>query len=401
MADHSKALVPLEAWAYAGTDIAVAGRHVDLGLLAEALLYYESLYVNVATQPQLAELIAWFVNQGAYSDFLGMVKDGTLQFYDYSFMSTAILKDGKYSLWNIQDEFQAQPGTFARRFLYHPSVRDVLPRSRDREKLYNAFAGRVIEAKADQFGPAIENARKDQEDPERNALIVQALVDEVYAVKKAGPPPKVAATVTRSATAGDQRITWNIDFRHLAGLLSPSAFHDAMPLTAGAVCNRLLWSAAGLNCDLYLSRPMSVLAGDKLYESTRALIKPKEVITELQDEVEFPDVRALVNGGGLRLHDIIHLRNKADRFRSWLQSEADRDRDAIFAYHSEVAREAGFRSLARHGLSIFGILGVGAAGGYLGALPRTLPKAPPLAQPLLARATLLISLPRSDPTGVQ
>lgn len=370
MSDHTRALVPIEAWAFNSTDVAVTPRRIDIGLLAESLIYYESVYLNLGNQPQFAELLRWFTEQGAFGDFLALVRDGTICVYDYAFLSTAILdKAGNFQLWNVQDPIQAQPNTFTQRYLYHGDVAAVLPRSRDREKLYKAFKGLVTEVKAEQFGNAIENARRDQEDPARNALIVQSLVNEVWSLKQLGPAPRVEAVVKPGITPGQQAITWNVSFERLAQVLAPKpGFHPGQPLIAGAFCNRLIWSAAGLNCDLYLSRPMSLLVGDKLFESARRLSKTRDVITRLERDVEFPDVRGLVNAGKLSLSDVLRIRAKAKRFRDWLQSEAERDRDALFAYHSEVARESGFRQLGRRALRVFGVLGSAGVGGYLGAV---------------------------------
>ncbi len=111
-----------------------------------------------------------------------------------------------------------------------------------------------------------------------------------------------------------------------------------------------------------------MLVGDKLYESTETVAKAGNVIDQLKATVEFPDVRGLVNSGKLDFSDVLTIRMKAQRFRDWLQNESDRDRDAIIAYHNEVATEAGLVHGARKALNIFGVIGGGATGAYVGTL---------------------------------
>src|SRR5690606_25376929 len=121
-------------------------------------------------------------------------------------------------------------------------------------------------------------------------------------------------------------------------LLGPRlGFHLGMPLTALAICNRLIWSAAQLNLDLYLGSPMATLVGDKLYESQVKALKTENLIHQLNTEVEFPDIRRLVNQRKIGLDSILEIRKKSRKFREWLQQENDRDRNAIIAYHNEVA----------------------------------------------------------------
>jgi hypothetical protein len=67
-----------------------------------------------------------------------------------------------------------------RRFLYHQTVEEVIPERRHRSALYEALRGKVIEVKANDFGAQhIDVATRDFTDPRRNALIIQAFVDEL------------------------------------------------------------------------------------------------------------------------------------------------------------------------------------------------------------------------------
>ncbi len=170
----------------------------------------------------------------------------------------------------------------------------------------------------------MENAGRDYYDERRCALIVQALVDVVYRDKQLGAPPLVEATLSRTEGSTQHSITWNVNFKWLSEKLGANLnFHSSTPLTAGAVANRLIWSAAQLDCDLYLPSPMSSLVGDKLYETSLRADKTDTVIQSLQEAVEFPDIRTLVNTGQLSLDEVLEIRTKSKRFRAWLQQESE------------------------------------------------------------------------------
>jgi len=369
VSDHTTAIAPLESWCYSSPEVRASGKSIDIGLFAEALIYYDCVAANITNQPQLAEFLQWFITQNRLDDFLALVRDGTVKLYEYSFATPAIRDDrnGAYSIFNVQDSIQAEPNTFEKRFLYHKAVETLFPKAHQRKRLYEALRGNVIEVKARDFGNPIENARNDYRDPRRNALILQAFIDELYDFRRLGQPPQVTVSVQDSADGTKHLITWNVDFDKLAHLAGPELnFHRGTPLTAGAVSNRLIWSAAQLSCDLFLAQPMGMLVGDKLYESTERIAKAGAVIEDLKAKVEFPDVRALVNHGQIDLQEILRIRKKAQKFRDWLQRESDRDRDAIIAYHNETARELGLVTAGRKVLSIFGVLGGGAAGSLIG-----------------------------------
>jgi hypothetical protein len=367
MSNHTVVLVPIDTWAYNSPDLLHNGQTLDIGLLAECLIYYDRIYLNVANQLQFAELLKWFIKQDRFKTLLSLFRDGTFQVYDYSFMTAAVLAKGVYVLINLQDEIQQKPDTFEQRFLHHHAVQACVENSRQRKALYSALRGQVIEAKASDFGVAIENARQDYEDPERNSIVLQAFIDELYNFRRLGKPPRVQVSVAYAQDKSSLSISWGIDLDNLTKLAGPNLnFHKGVPLTAGAICNRLITSAHQLGCDLYLANPMSILVGDKLYESAYSVYKTSSIIQELRAEVEFPDVRRLVNENKLKLGDILTIRSKATKFRKWLQAEGERDRNAIIAYHNEVARELGIISYGKKALELFGIIGGSAIGAYIG-----------------------------------
>lgn len=368
LSNHKTTLVPLESWAYCSPELKYSGKSIDIGLFAEALIYYDCVIVNPSNQTQLADFIQWFIRQDCLENFYQLLKDDCLKIYDYAFMTTAIEKHGVYSMWNIQDPIQAEANTFEQRYLYHSSIENLFSNARRRRKLYDALRENVIEVKANEFGSSFENARDDYKDPLRNSIVIQSFVDEIYKIRKLGKPPSVESFVTPSIDGSQHNITCNIDFIKLSEIAGEHLnFHKGTPLTALAHSNRFLWSAATIESDLYLPKPMSGLVGDKLYESTRKILKSGDLIEDLKAKVEFPDIRTLVNTGQLGFNDLITIRKKSKKFRIWLQEEANRDRDAIIAYHNEVFRESGLIKGARKALSMFGFIGGGSLGSAIGA----------------------------------
>jgi hypothetical protein len=66
----------------------------------------------------------------------------------------------------------------------------------------------------------------------------------------------------------------------------------------------------------------------------------------------------------LTFADVLTLRRKSRRFRQWLQTQADRDTNALVAYHHEIAVESGLTKFTRKTLRAFGMLTGAAAGAY-------------------------------------
>jgi hypothetical protein len=366
--DHTTALVPVDCWSYNAPDLRARGVKADLGLLSEALLYYDRLLVSAGNVKAFTELLQWFDRQGCSADLLSLVADGTITFYDYGFLTTTVKneRDGDVSIWNVQDPVQEAYGTFPRRILY-PAVSNVIASSRLRQRFYKIIPDHVIETKSDTFGPAIYAAKVDSADERRLSIVVQAFVDELFRTTQGGRPPEMKVEVIGDPSGARYHVRFTPNLLELVRARAPLLdFHETTPLIGAAVCNRDLLSAARRKCDLYLPRPMSTLAGDKLYETVSGPTHLGRIVEELEHKVEFPDIRSLVNAGQLGISEVLELRRKARQFRTWVQAEADRDRDAIAAYHHEVARESGLTRAARRVVRMIAVSGGAAAGTALG-----------------------------------
>lgn len=379
MSDHSLAFVPLGTGYVQSTDLLARGRPVDTGLLAEALVYYDRVLINVDNPEQFSALISWLIQQGlSIGNIIGLFRDGVFSVYDFAFHTNPFVDfhpDGIaiHGLYNLQGPAMVKPNSFVERYVEFESLVKVFDSRADYNDFATALEDRVIEVKADEIGgSAIENAYQDFLNPERNALMAQQLVNEIYRIKKLGKPPKVQAYVT-DLGEGQFNVTWNIRLNQLPAVEVESNIKgaDTLPLSIAAQANKYLWAAERLQCDLFLARPVSALVGDKLFEASEVAVKSKiktqNVIEELEIKVEFPDLRKFVNLDKIDFKRVLEIRKKATKFREWLQSESERDREAIWAYHHEVAKAAGFANIARHTLKLFGVVGGAALGAGVGA----------------------------------
>lgn len=372
MSDHSRAFVPLDVDVQSSPELKEQGRRVDVGLLAEALLYYDRILFNVANPHLFTELINWFLERGFYAQLIDLLRKETLQVYYYAFYTLPLVHpNGVIDLRNINDQVMIQPNSFEKRFLNFEGLRPVFSSNRQFEKFCEVLDGKVIEVKAEEFGlEGINNAWSDFLNPRRSELIMQEILDELYRLKSLGSAPTVKAHVRPGVSRQQLNyVSWNINFEDIAKRLGPTlAFSSTLPLSVAAIGNKTIWSASRLGCDLYLPSPISSIVGDKLYEAEKRIVKTQRVIDQLESEVEFPDLRRLVNEDQITFEEVLSIRKKSKKFRGWLQSGANRDRNALLAYHHEVAKESGFTKAGRKVLKLFGDVGGGAAGAVVGAV---------------------------------
>lgn len=374
MSNHTTALVPIETLLYASPELNERGVIVDIGLFAEALVYYDNLFVSVGNPSQFASFIEWFTQKELLKLLLELIREGTLQFYDYAFITTSFVNGSHLKLYHVNDIQMIEPNSFVKRVLENSEVINAFPTPQCHKEFCRLLENRVVEVKADAFADAITNAESDFVNPSRSAVLLQTLLDELFALKNLGSPPIVKNSI-RHVRRGDYQIEWHIDLDTVASLLGykgidhrapPSSMLVSSALNGAGLANRYLLTAMQHDVDLYLPRPLSLLAGDKLYEaSIEETTNPQELIDVLQESVEFPDLRYLVNNGEIDFSQVLLFRQKGEKFRKWLQDEVERDRDALFAYHNEVAREAGFIRNVRKGLSLFGKLGGSSAAGSI------------------------------------
>lgn len=357
---HSAVLVPLETWAYHSPQLRRKGQRVDIGGLIEALVYYDSVYANVQRASDLEAIIERFARDGSVDLLRSLITSGALRLFNFAFDSMPIEKDGRFGLLNVQGEDQKDPGWIDRGVLNRVPLERWFSKGRHRRSLLEAIRANGIEVKALEFAGVIANAEADILDSDRAALLLQTLLDQ-NADTLGGSVPEATANVVTIA-GGHRQIRWNVDWTELGKRIGDASMGPHTPISAAIITNRLIWAAARTNLDLFVGSPLDHLVGDKLYEISSRRAFPQAIVQQLQEEVDFPDVRALVNGGVLPVSEALRLREKGDRFRRWLQGQADQDGKAIHAYHHEVAKEAGFTRGSRKVLRMLSTPGASAVG---------------------------------------
>jgi hypothetical protein len=381
---HTTALVPLETWSYHSPRLAIAGKRVDVGGLAEALIYYENVFANVQRTSDLEFIVGRFAQDRALDSFRSLVASGNLRIFNFAFDSMPFENEGLHGLANFQGEDQIEPGWIDRGIVNRLPLDRWVTKSRHRKSIIQGIRANAIEVKAKEFGVAIDNALHDLEEPRRAALLVQALMDDVHDLLPDGKRPEVTAEVT-SGPKGRTTVKWSVDLKAIGLEIKDYRLDAHTPVAAAVQSNRLVWAAARHNLDLFSGPSLSRLIGDKLFEIASRGTRTQDVLEQLETEVEFPDVRSLVNSGRLPLSEVVRIRAKAGRFRTWLQDEAERDRNAIIAYHHEVAKESGLTKMGRKVLR-FANVGSGAIGTLTGTAVTTATGEPSLG--LLAGAAV-------------
>lgn len=352
-------LVPLEPWYYQSPEIYRAGRKIDIGLLAEALVFYDRVYFAFTSAEQFARVVAWFKSQGKIAELIALLHDGTLIPYYYAFTTHATHIDERWSVVNIQDVESASSPVYQKRIAESSQVASLIQKRSERAALIDAAQLNHLEVKANDFGAPLANADSDYKDPQRAAYLVQIVVDELYKELGFFSPPTIHASIKE---VGDAHVlTYNFDFDEFAKRLGREmTFHNGMPLVGASFGVKTLWSAAQLQSDIYVGRPLQSYLCSKMAEGNK-VARTRTIIGQLTTEVAFPDIRRLVNHGEIGVRHVLELRKHAAQFREWLRNESEIDRNAVVAYSEEVAQSAGWHKGMRKLLSFSAVMGGAAA----------------------------------------
>lgn len=405
MSDHSVAFVPLASGYFQSPELFARGRTVDTGLLAEALIFYDRVLIQVDNAHQFADLVSWLTQQGLKrAEMLRLLRDGSIQVYYYAFTTNPYVEPWTgfiKGLYNIQDQVMVSPKSFVKRFLEFDKLRTCFSTLRQYESFCEAADQKVIEVKTDDIGDeGVMNAWRDFLNPARNALISRKLVGEMYGLKKRGKTPRVKVAVNSIRTGTDfeqllerfssgqgsilvrtpeeiggglHELSWNLDLTSLPGLEGERiVFGTTLPLSAAAMANKYVWSASKLKCDLYLPRSIDSIVGDKLFEANQAAsksqTKTRTFIRRLELKAAFPDIRPHVNLDKIDFDEVLRFRRnpKTKKFRRFLKNEADVERDALVAYMDEAAFASGFTRVRKRILPLLSAVS-GVTGGAIGS----------------------------------
>ncbi|PZS07660.1 MAG: hypothetical protein DLM70_03285 [Chloroflexi bacterium] len=352
--DHKRVLVPLEAWEYNSPLLKIEGKRTDLGLLAEALLYYDQVFVDIQSEHQLEDLLRWAIERDHINSLLTLIHEGVLKFHYHAFLTTAVSTEGVFRLLHIEDTAQARGASFPEKIIYRADYSCL--HARKQRALIQEIERNYVEAKVDNYELPIEDARRALGDPEYCSQLLQTFIDDLYRGLHLGKPPQVSCEIEQ-VSPETYTIKWNTDFTQITNMTSGKLdFRPDIPIIGEAHTNRCIMTAIRNGLDLSLGDVMATLAGNKLVEASEHSGRVREIIQELKIEVEFPDVRGLVNSGDMYLDTVLEIRAKSSKFRGWLQQEGDKDRNALSAYHNEVAQASGVAKQGVATLKLFGIL---------------------------------------------
>ena len=194
--------MPIETWSYCSPELRAENQAIDVGLFAEAIIYYETVGVIISNQTDFSEFCRWFIENGTFDELIELLENGSLLFYEYAFITAEALitTTGCYDVFHLVDGQQDLPNSFERRYLNDKQVVDVIPDRRQRERLFKSVAINLIEIKASQVGRKIlDDGTKEILTPSRSAVIVQAFVDHVYQFRGLNNPPDVQPVILLSA----------------------------------------------------------------------------------------------------------------------------------------------------------------------------------------------------------
>lgn len=358
---HKHALVPITADSIHAPEAKLSGCHVDIGLMCEALLYYESVYVNIPTPETFLLFLKWFEKRGLLSELISLLEEKSIRFYDFPFTTNLIRDDrGIWVLMNIRDTSQVPPRSFIPRYLLSEKVKALFVNSNKYDKFINAASDGLKELTTDDFEGNVEVINSDLANPKRHSFTAQTIVDKISPLLKM-VPPKIDVKVTKDGSKNT--FAYNFNFDDIGRASGVDGFVNMhTPMYAASSAQKYLVSSLKGNFDLFLGSPISEITGDKLYEDSSRAQNVKGLIDKLSLEVEFPIIRHMVNKNQLRLGQVLQIRKKSKRFRDWVQMESEKDRNSIVAYHNELAKDQGFLEKGKRVLEIFGAVGSAAVG---------------------------------------
>lgn len=337
--------------AYSSPRLRAAGKHADVGLLAQSLLYYDTVVVHAETDRAFLEVVQWFAESHQVPFLIQMMRSGHFSFLHYTFQQLTHQRPTGWSLVNVQGPNWDSGRHFEDWFLQLPRVRSALGHAPHHAQLIAALKDTVLEVSSKHLAGIVEEAMRDVRDAERASMLLEPLIHY--------------SGVHEDGVSGTQRVDVEKIDDGRSTLRSPVSFDRlsaALELPVGppqilggaAASTRAIATAHRFGLDITASEPMSDLVGDKLLQLSRRETRVQEAIEQIVRDTDFPDIRTLVQQGRLSARNILELRASTARFREWLQGTAERDVDALVQYHHEVASQTRLQSLGSSTLSLFG-----------------------------------------------
>ena len=312
MSNHEQAIVPIGAGPYHSPDLLDKGRIVDIGLLAESLLYYDRVVVDVTEAKQLEALITWFDEQAKVPDLIALIRDGTLSFLAYTFFpilpsSRHAGIGNKFLSYGLSADKNNKPVCWPYEYVLGGALNNIIENHLYVKQLQSAISDHFLIRNDTEYRPGLQKVKADLGRLERFSLVVQSFIDELHEIRGLRLPPMAKISlqpigigtteIGQYGPVSQVRLDLGIAPELWASRLGPRIpFSLDTAVLAQCDCDRITRTSQSLNTDLYLPSPMSTLVGDTLYETAR-VVKLESIIEELKSKVEFPDIRRLSTRG--------------------------------------------------------------------------------------------------------
>lgn len=345
---------------------------LDIGRLAEALLYYDRVYVICGSSIDWSQVISWFSRSGAIQSLLQMAHDGTLIPCHHQFVAGAFTEgDVQGGMVFISNTSSSDLGF--RAWACYPAARRSLGMGRTAKEVVNALCSQAIEYSAPQFEPSIREAERTFFTPRRASLFMDTWLSTVYRMQGRHRAPTVErATITPTPLkngGNGHRVEFVLQPDSAAELSSYGITLPGAEYLLGDIShtNISIETAKRLGSDIWPAELCATFHAEKLLEASLVSNRSESDVSILKYEADFPDVRLLVNEGRLTAADIVAIRPSCARFRKWLGERGPRDASAIVAYHEEAASLLGLSNGAKRLLRMVGLTVAGTALGFVAA----------------------------------
>ncbi len=194
MSNHKIALVPLATGYFQSPELLSRGIKADIGLFAESLIYYDSVYVQLDNPEQFAAFIKLLLRQGlTYKKLIELVEKGILRFlvtgWIMPFSATGNPKVIS-SLWFGIEDSMNKPDYFENKYLNFSGLKSDFLNVNDYRKFCKYSKETAILLSDDNFTTGlIDNAFDDCFDIERYKLISKNILEELYRINDLGKVP--------------------------------------------------------------------------------------------------------------------------------------------------------------------------------------------------------------------
>lgn len=361
--------VPVESHPYASPEMRLAGQRTDIGLLAEALVLFEQVDLNLTNAGNLADILQSFLATfGSISPLLDLITGGYIRVHYFDFMAVPVEKDGKYTYWNIQDSDaqKSHKDSFRQKILQHEAIDAILPKARHRQRLYDVVAETAIIDGSENYGSAIEAARESSKFSADIEYALNALKDSLPAEQRKLFPDRIEVRAEHDPKAQVTKHTYNFNLEALRPFLKPLNFGMHIPGLGLVQTHRILAATQRHNYDTYLPKPLSDIVIAKMDSFANGTRKFAKTRVDLTLQAAFPDIRGSFNTKAMSWKDILAIRKKASRFQEWFSAYGGNPEIALASYGEEYRASTGLKGYKEKLFSIATYIAV-ATGAGIGA----------------------------------